>query len=534
MNSEKKLTRPPFDENGYAMWEEGPILQAKKQTPRRWIVPAGLLVVAVVAVILVLVLRPKYTPEELCMHAIADAFFDTFGYEEPLAKELGLADAANMITDGRYNGELQLNYRSSDINLADSPAGKWLSDKGLPTDLGILSGFGMSADFSAWDDISFGRLRLSYGGIKLSVLEGYASQGDVYLASPKLLSKVLKVDTERFPQEWENAALWSLLSEEQQTKGKESVSNLLARANDLKGQLADAEGVFCAAFDTTGAFLDDILSCYTYEVALDEKGKELTKKFPVGSKKETCRGYIVRGDGQELGELLCRAFGLDVDSIVIGGADDGQMEAMIYLTKDAELVFLETTISVKIGKLAYAFDIEIQCSGDDDPQNNAEMRIGVSGEGLEVIVTLKKNTKVSRETVNSRISGEMVVGAQEEAESYGIVLVMEYSRMTGGLSITANTYWDEETVGAFETYGTWVWEDGGLALSLDKMIFRDTFNGEEMVLGLKVSLSPRTEVLKLPENSVDVLSVSEEEARSLWEELYSNLKWYLNLVKGWM
>lgn len=534
MDSEKKLTRPPFDEHGYAMWEADAPEHGKKQTPRWWIVPAGLLVVAVVAAILVWSLRPKYTPEELCMHAIADAFFDTFGYEEPLVKELGLSDAADMISGGRYEGEIQLNYRDSNIDIADTSAGKWLSNKGIPTDISILSGFGVSTDFSAWDDISFGRLRLSYGGIKLSVLEGYAAQGDVYVASPKLLTKVLKVDTERLPQEWESMALWSLLSEEQQTNGKALVSDLLAGANDLKGQLTDAEGVFYAAFDTTGAFLDDILSCYTYEVAVDENGKALTKKFPVGSKKEACQGYVVRGDGKALGELLCRAFGLEAESIVISGTDAGQMEAMVYLTKDAELVFLETTISVRIGKNVYAFDIEVQCSGDEDPQHNAEMCIGVSGDGVVLELTLKKNTKVSRETVNSRISGELVVGAEEEAESYGIVLTTEYSRMTGGLSIEANTYWDEETVGAFETYGTLVWEEGGLVLELGKMTFRNTFNGEELVLGLKVALRPLTEAPRLPQDTVDVLSMSEEDARSLWEELYSNLKWYLNLVKGWM
>ncbi len=533
MESDQRMSRPPFDEHGYAMWDtQDTYIERRKKTPRWWLIPAGLLVIALIVGV-VWILKPKKTTEELCHEALADALRDMLGYEEPLANELRIADLVELVQSKQFTGETSIALEDANVNLEGTTLEDWLTDKGLPLDLSMLSGIGIVADTAVNGSQSHSRLRLSYSGIRMTAAELFTDAEALYLTSPKLFDAVLRIEPDRVRDEWETSPLWGALSENQ----AKSFKNLLAKGEDLfvavGEELDGAKEIFGAAFDTSGEFMDRLLSCYTYEKATDEEGNEITEKFPVGKRMASCKAYIIRGDAVALSDLLCRAFGVETGTVRVLGQTDEQPEATLYLTKAGELIRMEASCVLAIGERSYPFSIELQCSGEDDPQHNVVLRAAVGLETTDILLELKKNTKVNRTEIESRINGDLVITTKEtgETESYGIVFLAEYDRLADTMDLTVNTYWDDRTVGALETRGTFSWEDGACEIRFPSIRFRDTFNGNEGVVSWDVSLAPYDEEPELPkENVLDVFEMSQDEVAAWKEDLIKNLKWYLSVL----
>ncbi len=526
MNESKPmLSRPPFDENGYAMWEETE-KPKKKKTPLWWMIPAGLLVIFAIVGIAVK-LWNRHTPEELCRYAIADAYFGGFGYEDPLMRELRFAETVELLKSGRFGAEFSVNCKESSFSLVGTPLEEPLAEQGLPADTSLLAGLGFAIDGSVWDGELAGRLRASYSVIRLTILEGACLQNTVYLSAPKLYGSVLSAKRDALANAWEQLPQWSLLPEKWRQTGTALIESGARLSTQVQKTWESVKQAFYASNDTTGEFLNRVLSCFSYEKLTDEDGKQVTKKLAVGKKMTTCDGYRIVGKAQASAEVLTSSFDERAAMLEFAGENDGDIEAVLYLTEDAQLVLLETTLRVTVDGRAHTLALTWKCTGESDPQHVMEITAELTGGEMPYSVCLKKNTKETREEVFGRWTGELLLGES----TYGIVCETTVDRLKQTVEFSGNTYWDERTIGEYTANATQRFEDEGVSVDFADIELRDTFSDETMRLAAELVLMPLTEAPKRPAGTVlDAFSMDEETLAAMKAEVLKNVKWYKNLL----
>lgn len=517
------ISRPPFDENGYAAYEG----QSKKKsiTPLRWIIPAGLLLIVAV-IVLIIRFRPK-EPGAFCRAAIKDAVTDSFGGGDPLIKALGLDDVRKMLESRDFTVDTVVAVQS-----IEAEEGTDLYDLvGLigmkPED--IPSGIGLGVTVESRKDQGFhAKLAVTLSSIRLVLLRFWGNDSQMTVGSQRLAKEGLTFSYRELFDTWYDNPGWSLVPEEDREETKDDIRDFLTKYKILSILSRFIDGNSPLEYIGTGydEAMDKLLSRIRFSEAKNASGRRVQEKFHVGGEYILSYGYHAEIDAEEICKRIRSVAGFSADEFKpANGAET--IEAMLYITRRGELISIafETEIDYKGKSVPFSFVYE--AGGDLDPQDHFTINVKLGLGEDPIAITIAKDTVKNPYGIRSRWDGALQLGES----SYAIQILSDFDPKSDKLNVTAKTFWNGASVGGLEAEGD-LKADEEYSLNFRKMKFWDTFSGATLNLTWKILVSPKEDsfTTEPPKTLLDVNHMSEEEWNAFYEEVKENLDSYLEYI----
>ena len=560
MEQDRKLVRPPFDSDGNVVWttEEKPM---KKKALRRWLllIPLGLICVIGLGTLIYRATRRK-TPQELCRAALRDAFEESVGYREPMMKVMHIEELADYLREIPTDVGIAIQLRNTDMTPADL---------GLEDMLGSMrfsdyNGMGFAFVNSYDDDAYSLDVRLAVSALTLSVLQLRYDNGELQIASPKILKSVLTVPMADAPAQWKQAAAWSLLSEADREAAQRVVGlgfGYGTRALALGRAFRDA---IVAAYPGGASEIDRMVDAIRYEQLKDAKGKEVTERLIVGSEKVPCYIFRIDTDEEMFKEIAGKLSGIieslagsiaavpgtkqyaggntgDATGSSVAGLsaakgkfswrlepqpDGGNgIEVLAYVTKEGELAQLTAEVHGFLNEKPANLTAKLKCLGADDPQDKLQLTISGDIGGEEFELSAKKTiTSNTRSVVSKSFDFTLKMPGMDQV---GLNGTASYSISTGLFEWTANVTNRGKALGTLslnaECNFKSCWD-----MSVSSLTYRDRATDKYVTLYGQLKVAPSRNGVLIPEGEkVPLLTMSEEKAKELMEQGRSQVQWYI-------
>ena len=529
MEENRKLVRPPFDEEGNVIWtdEEKP---TKKKALRWWVwlIPVGLICVIGLGVLLYKSAHRK-TPQELCRAALKDAFADGLGYREPMMKALHMQDLADIFAEGPTDIGVSLSLRDTNLSLGDLGAGdstRKLSD---------YAGFGFGVNVGIDGENVGVDLRGSISALSLSLLKAFYDGDTIYLTSPKLLKEVLAAKVSEIPGAWENAPLWEMLPAERRDSAKslaQSGFSLLDKGYTL---LQNIRKALAATYPADESVVDRIVAAIRYEQMKDAKGNERTEMVVVGSEKVPCYVFRIQVDEDEfykIADVIANAVGGAGAAETVHGAwrlrpegDGNGVEVFAYVTKGGELARLTAEVTGYAWDKPATITADLQCTGSEDLQDRMYLTVTADIDGKKYTFDAKKTVSASRTRVSSKIELSLQL---PDKPQYGANASINYNVSGAILDVEANTVYQGDTVGTMRVTAECNYKNGW-EMKFDSLSFEDRYNGKNATFSGRIAFAPTQYAPEKPEGEqYNLLTLTPEQANEMIQEGIDQLEWYYN------
>lgn len=454
-----------------------------------------------------------------------NAFSYGVGYDTPVGSAMELRGLAERLQTGRVRLGWDLQLEGTNMEWKDTPLAELADVDKLP-DPALLSGAGIRMETEIFrDEAILHRLYVSYGALRFRLLELFASKEQLALAVPELSDDVLTAAPEELLRDWERLPQWEWLDDSL----RESVWGGLELAErgvaSLRERLNTGKQVFYTFYDTTGEFLEELLSSFSYEKLAKEDG-DATRRLYVGGEKQLCQGYAMTVDGTRLTESVGQAFGLPSDSFRLEGEDGGEIVFRLYLTKKAELASLSGSCRLWIGDTCLPISVAADFSGKENAADSFLLTVAV-GEQEEAVFTLDKKAERDGNDVNTRLRAELRL-AEDVWSVNGT-----YALTDGGSRLDAEFAFQENAAakGSLSFAAVCTPEEDAWKLSLRKLRFTDS-EGRYLSVNTTLQALSISEAPQPPEGTAhELFSLTSDEWEQIKKELSENIKKYLELFK---
>ena len=519
------IPRPPFDENGYAAYEEKQ--KKKKRTPLSWIIPAGLLLI-VAGVTLFLLLRPK-NPDKFCRAALKNAITDSFAGGDPLVRELGIDQIRKTLESKDFTINTVLAVQSVSAN-EGTGIYNLLSEIGWePED--VPKGLGVAIGVESKKGEGFqGRIGIALSSIQLTVIRLFGNRERLTVTSPKLLKGGVGFAYDELFDTWEENPGWALLSEEKRDSVKSDIRDFLTKyrvTGILSLLLSDNSPIkyFGEGYDSA---INTLLSRIRFEEAKNASGRRVQEKFHIGGEHVLCYGYNAYINAEEICKRIRAITGLKAEEFKpADGAD--QVEARLYITRRGELI--EADLSTEFIVLGVPVPVELKytASGDDDPQDHFTLTAGTVINEKPFAIEITKNSSKNAYGVKSQWDASL----KKDGESYGITIASTFDPKEEKLNVSAKTFLGGFTVGSLEAEAE-VRKDEEYEMNFRTMKVWDTYSGTKLDLSWKFTVAPKEDGFsaEAPSEIRDINHLNEQEWNNLYDEIKTNLDNYLDFLSG--
>ncbi|MBP5460501.1 MAG: hypothetical protein J6Y20_00025 [Lachnospiraceae bacterium] len=536
MEQDRKLVRPPFDSDGNVVWttEEKPM---KKKALRWWLflIPLGLICVIGLGTFLYRSSQRK-TPQELCRAALRDAFEESLGYREPMMKVMHIEELADYLREVPTDVGIAIQLRNTDMTPADLGLEEMLGSIRFSDYNGMGFAFINSYDGDAYSlDVRF-----AVSALTLSVLQLRYDNGELQIASPKILKSVLTVPMKDVPGQWKQSAAWSLLSEADRKTAQNVVSLAFGygtRALAIGRTFRDA---IVAAYPGGASEIDRMVDAIRYEQLKDEKGKELTERLIVGSEKVPCYIFRIDTDEEMFREITGKLSGILESLAGSIAAENGKLswrfapqedggngiDVLAYVTKEGELAQLTAEVHGFFGEKPANLSVKLKCLGADDPQDKLQLAISgdIGGETFELSAK-KTITTNTRSVVSKSFDITLKMPGMDEI---GLNGTASYSISTGLFEWTANVTDRGKTLGTLSLNAECNFKSGW-QMDISNLTYRDRATDKHVTMYGQLKVTPsRNGVLSPEGEKVPLLTMSEEKAKEILEQGKSQVQWYIN------
>lgn len=510
------ISRPPFDEQGRA----GGVIPEQKKKRRRWLLPAALC--AAVPAVIAAYRHFSRTPQELCTYAMMNAFSYGVGYDTPVGDAMDLRGLAERLQTGRFQLNWDLQLEGTNIEWSETPLAKLEGADELP-DPALLNGLGIRAETGVFlDEAVKQRLYVSYGAIRFPLLELYASKERLALSSPELSDAVVSAAPDALFGDWERLPQWAWMEEPLRETVQDGIGLAERGIGYLQERLKTGKQVFHTFYDTTGEFLEELLSSFSYET-LDKKDAEAERRLYVGGEKQLCQGYTMVVDGARLTESFAQAFGLPADGFRLEGEDGAEIVFRLYLTKKAELASLCGACRLWVGDTCWPVRVTAEFSGKEHSADSFLLTAAV-GEKEEVLFTLEKKAERDGDRVTADIGA-------------GLKLWETVWTVTGGYALSGGSRLEAEFAlqengaakGSLSFTAVFAPEEDAWKASLRKLKVTDS-EGNYLSVNTALEALPLPEAPKPPEGAVyELFSMTADEWERIKKELSESVQKYLEL-----
>lgn len=454
-----------------------------------------------------------------------NAFSYGVGYDTPVGSAMELRELAERVQTGRVRLDWDLQLEGTNMEWKDTPLAELTDVEKLP-DPALLSGVGVRMETGIFrDEAVQHRLYVSYGALRFQLLELFASKERLALAVPELSDDVLTVSPEELLGDWERLPQWEWLDDPL----RESVWDGLELAErgvaSLRERLNAGKQVFYTFYDTTGEFLEELLSSFSYEKLAKEED-DATRRLYVGGEKQLCQGYVMTVDGARLAESVGQAFGLPTDGFRLEGEDGGEIVFRLYLTKKAELASLSGSCRLWLGDACLPIRVAADFSGKVNAADSFLLTVAV-GEREEALFTLEKKAERDGNDVNTRLGAELRLAENVWSVNGTYALTDGGSRLDAEFALQENA----EAKGSLSFTGVCTPEEDVWKLSLRKLRFADA-EGNYLSVNTTLQALSLAEAPQPPEGTAhELFSMTSDEWEQIRKELLDNIEKYVELFK---
>lgn len=520
------VPRPPFDENGFAVYEGQP--KKKKSTPLQWIIPAGLLLI-VAGVILWAVFRPR-EPEKFCRAALKDAITDSFAGGDPLIRELKLESMRKMLESKDFSLITVIAVQS--LEAREGTGIHNLLDKVGMEPEDIPKGLGLSIGVESKKDQGFqARLGIALSSIQVTIIRLFGDSEYLTVTSPRLMKDGLGFSYRELLDTWYDNPGWGLVDEDSREETKNDIRDFLVkyRVEGLLSLFIDGNSPLTYFFgEGYDAAIDNLLGKIRFEEAKNASGRRVQQKFNVGGESVLCYGYNASFETEEICKRIRAVTGLKKEDFdVVEGEET--IEAHLYITRRGELIYAEFSTELSILGRTVPVTLRYEASGTDDPQDHFTLTLSTIVGEQAVSAAISKNSSKNAYGVRSQWDGELMLGE----DSYGITIQSSYSPKDEILEVTAKTFMDGSMVGGLEAEAK-VTPDKEYEINFRNMKIWDTYSGTTANLTWKITVAPMEEGFSQQPPSVvhDVNRMTYEEWEAIYEEISDNLETYMDYLSG--
>ena len=273
----------------------------------------------------------------------------------------------------------------------------------------------------------------------------------------------------------------------------------------------------------------------TYEQVTDADGKEKTERIVVGSEKTPCYVYRMTISKDRLYKLAESA------AVARKGEDGraklrdlwkfsdgypGETDIFLYVTKAGQLAMLTTEISGTLGTKPVSFTLTVHCSGADNPQDKTELQFDVNyGDDLYALRIVKQSNN-TRSYAKTRLDVTLSVNGTV----YGLNGSVTYEKSDDTMQLEANLVDEGNTVGTMKFTADCSDKDG-YSVKLRNWTFSNRFNGKDGTLYGEFKANTEDEEPEPPKGTrYDPVTMTEQQARDIFEEGKSQAEWYLKTL----
>lgn len=494
-----------------------------------WLIPVGLICVIGIGVLLYRSANRK-TPQELCRSALRDALEEAIGYREPLMKAMHAEDLAGYLKDTPTDVGLSLQLQNTDMTLADFGFG---SAENSPA----LSGYrGMGFTFiTSYDGQAVSvDTRFAVSALSLSVIQMRYANGELTLASPKIIKEVLSLPIGDAAEQWRQSSLWELLPE----ADRESAQTMVGAGIDYgKKALALGKNVrdaIISAYPGGESALDELVDAISYEQLKNDDGKELTERIVVGSEKVPCYVFRINLDEEafyDIADRISAALGITHETEpgkrawrLTPQPDGGNgINLLAYVTKEGELAQMTAEVDGFVSEKPAHFTMKLRCMGSEDPQDKILLNINGDVDGEEYELSAKKTVKADRSRVSSMFEISVKVPGMDQ---YGLSGSATYNISGGLLEVTANAVRQGKTIGTVDLSAECTYKTGW-DMKIRELTYRDRASEKFITLYGQLSIGPsRDGVLDPAGEKVSLLTLTGEQAQAIMQEAIDQINWY--------
>lgn len=518
------ISRPPFDENGYAVYEGQS--KKKKSTPLRWIIPAGLLAI-VACIVIILCLRPKDV-NPFCRKALKNAISDSFGTGDPMVRRLGFGDVREYMMGGNY--ELGTTISVQSVEAKEGTALFGLLDQiGLkPED--VPKGVGLGFTIEALEGKgAYENLSLAVSMIKLVLLRAWNDRESVTIASQRLHEDGLKFDYGKVLGSWKDNAAWSLVPADKRDGIKNQVQEILTsyKISSIISRLTKGTSPLSYFGSGYESAANALLRAISFEEAKNASGQRLQKKIHVGKENLLCYGYHAYIDTDEICKRLRTFTGISEKNLHYA-KDAERIDALMFLTRKGEVISLEFSTELVIYGENIPLTLTYGASGERDPQDHFVMSLDLQMQN-PVTVSFTKNTTQNAYGIRSTLDAEVEISGKK----YSASLLSDCKDGGDIVTIEANTYVDGGSVGGLQAEAQVRAEEKECSLNFRKLRLWDTYTGTAVNLTWKINAGVKeddTFSAKAPEVIHDVTEMTQEEWEAFYEKVKHNLDDYIDTL----
>ncbi len=510
------ISRPPFDEKGYA----GGVVPGnrKKRKIRRWLLPALLCATVIVGAVL---LRRNRTPEERCYTALLEAFAYGCGYESPVLSAMDLRALAELVQSGKLQADWKVSLESSNVDLAEMGLADYVDSDDIP-DVNLLAGVGLRSKLSVYgkEATSHG-LYVSYGALAFPLTELYVSGDKIAFAVPQLSKKVIRVAPDKLLKDWNRLPQWEWADESMQDDIRKKIAGA---AEGITAAKAAGNRFLDTIYGIDGKYWKEFLKSFTVE-KMQTKEENATRHLYVGGKKQVCQGYRLQAESKKLTEKLMQILGKSEDALRLAGTDSDTVEVRIYLTKGGELAMLECECSLWLGEIHYPMQITVELTGKTHSADDFTISISTGAEKKE-ICSVKRSLVRDGKTIEGIVQAKIAYGKLDRSGEAHYVLDTAKRRMECEMSYAVRG--NVQGTASFEA--TFTSDEEQWKASLKKLKFTDPGNGDYVSVNTNLTVSPLTKAPSAPEGEEqDLFVMTREDWEKIKEEITENMQTFVDL-----
>lgn len=513
------ISRPPFDEKGYA----GGVIpdNKKKRKIWRWLLPA---LICVAIVIGVLMYRQMHSPEVRCYVALSETFAHGLGYESPLFSEMDLRNLVKMVQTGKIQADWKVSLESSNIDLAETDLADYV-DSGYLPNINLLAGMGIRSKLSVYGtEATSHNLYVSYGALAFPVSELYVSGDKVAFSVPELSNKVLSIAPSRLVNEWDKLPQWDWVDANWKENVQNAVDAVKERIPEVKQNLSKGSNLFDTIYEPNGEFQKELLHSFSVE-KISSKKENAVRHLYVGGKKQVCQGYVMRAESKVLTEKVLQILGQPEDAFRLTGNNSDAVEMIIYITKGGELALLDFECVLWVGEKQYPVQIVAELTGKKYSVDDFVVTVS-TGEEKSEIFTIKRSLVRKGKKIEGNLQAKVTYDKFEWNGELEYDLDTAKHRMECEMSHAVN----KNVWGTVSFEVTFASDSDQWKATVKKLKFTDPGNGNYVSVNTNLTIDPITQAPSAPKGTeLDVFNMTEDDLKKIKEEINDNIQSFVKL-----